>query len=64
MKKIQPKDNRPFAERHPKWNLTICVIILLALAGLAGYIAFKIVYYIGIGIYEGVSSVANPNIIP
>ena len=52
MKNTQPKDNRPFAERHPKWNLTIGVIILLALAGLAGYIAFEIVYYIGIGIYE------------
>ena len=52
MKKMQPKDNRPFAERHPKWNLTIGVIILLVLAGLAGYISFEIVYYIGIGIYE------------
>jgi len=62
MRNKQPKDTRPFAERHPKWNLAIGVIILLALAGLAGYVAFEILYYIGLGLYKIVvliSSIAS-----
>ena len=52
MNRKQSKDNRPFAERHPKLNLAIGVIIILVLVGLAGYVAFEILYYIGVGIYK------------
>lgn len=52
MSKEKSKDSRSFAERHPKWNLTIGVIIILALAGLAGYVAFEILYYIGVGVHK------------
>ncbi|MBQ2676777.1 MAG: hypothetical protein IJF54_05205 [Clostridia bacterium] len=52
MNNKQLKDNRYFAERHPKWNLTLGVILISALAGLAGYVAFEILYYIGVGIYK------------
>lgn len=52
-------DSRSFAERHPKLNLVLGVIILLALAGLAGYVAFEIIYYIGFGLYKAISLLSS-----
>lgn len=48
MKKEKKKDTRTFAERHPRWNLTIGVVLLLALLGLAGFVVFELVYYTGV----------------
>lgn len=50
MKKEKKKDARTFAERHPRWNLAIGVVLLLALLGLAGFVIFELVYYAGVGI--------------
>lgn len=49
MKEIK-NDDRTFAQKHPRWNLTMGVILVLLLAGLAGFIAFEIIYYIYIGV--------------
>lgn len=50
MKNEKKKDTRTFTERHPRWNLTIGVVLLLALLGLAGFVVFELVYYTGVGI--------------
>lgn len=44
------KDNRPFADRHPRWNSflgLILLLVLLAIGILMVYLCFK---YIGIGV--------------
>ena len=46
------KNNRSFAERHPRWNLVIGIVLLFLLLGLAGYIVSEIIYLIGEGIHR------------
>lgn len=46
IKKEKVKDNRPFAERHPKWNFAIGCMLLLGIATGAIYIATLIIQYI------------------
>lgn len=46
------KDNRSFAERHPRWNLVIGMSLIFLLLGLAGYIVSGIIYLIGEGVYR------------
>lgn len=59
MKKDTKKDTRPFAERHPRWNFVIGIILLLLLTGIACCVVFAILYYIGIGISEAVSWISS-----
>lgn len=59
MRKNKANGNRSFAERHPKWNLVLGIVTLLALAGLAGYVAFEIIYYIGLGLYKAISLLSS-----
>ena len=44
------KDNRPFVERHPRWNSFFGLIVLLALLAIGILIAYLCFKYIGIGI--------------
>lgn len=44
------KDNRPFSERHPRWNFVIGLVLLLALLSLAILVLYLGFKYIGIGI--------------
>lgn len=44
------KDNRPFVERHPRWNSFFGLIVLLALLAIGILIAYLCFNYIGIGI--------------
>lgn len=44
------KDNRPFAERHPRWNSFLGLILLLVLLAIGILIAYLCFKYIGIGI--------------
>ena len=44
------KDNRPFSERHPRWNFVIGLVLLLGLLSLAILVLYLGFKYIGIGI--------------
>ena len=44
------KDNRPFSERHPRWNFVIGLVLLLALLSLAILVLYLGFKYIGVGI--------------
>ncbi len=59
MKEIKYNDDRTFAQKHPRWNLTMGVILVLLLAGLAGFIAFEIIYYIYIGVSKLILSLQD-----
>lgn len=47
---MKEKDTRPFAQRHPRWNFIIGLILLLILLALGILLIFFAVQYIGIGI--------------
>lgn len=47
---MKEKDTRPFAQRHPRWNFIIGLILLLILLALGILLIFFAVKYIGIGI--------------
>lgn len=42
--------NRPFSERHPRWNLFLGFVLLLALAAIGLFVLYIAIQYIGIGI--------------
>lgn len=44
------KDNRPFADRHPRWNSFLGLIVLLVLLAIGILIVYLCFKYIGIGI--------------
>jgi len=44
------KDSRPFAERHPRWNIILGLLLLLGLLAIGAFILYLCIKYIGIGI--------------
>lgn len=44
------KDNRPFAEKHPRWNFFFGLILLLLLLAIGLFVLYLCIKYIGIGI--------------
>ena len=44
------KDSRPFAERHPRWNIILGLLLLLGLLAIGVFILYLCIKYIGIGI--------------
>lgn len=50
MKKRTPKDNRPFSEKHPRWNLFFGFLLLLGFLAISVFVVLFIIKYIGLGI--------------
>lgn len=48
MKKL--RDSRPFAERHPRWNFLIGLVMCLVLLAFAFFVLYMLIKYIGIGV--------------
>lgn len=48
--KKSPKDNRPFSEKHPRWNLFFGFLLLLGFLVISMFFVFYIFKYIGLGI--------------
>lgn len=46
VKKEKVKDNRSFAEKHPRWNFVIGLILLLGITGGTIYIATVVIQYV------------------
>lgn len=53
------KDNKPFSERHPRWNFLISIVLCLVLLALALFVLYLFIKYIGIGVGNFVDWLKN-----
>ena len=50
MKKRNPEDNRPFSEKHPRWNLLLGLLLLLVISAISVFAIYLVFKYVGLGI--------------